>query len=241
MHTDEGAHAPTIAIVGRGRMGHALAGALALPDQPFGRGFDGAGYDVVILAVPDREIANAAATVITGPLVGHCSGLLGLDVLGDREAFGLHPLMTVTTAKGASFLGATAAIEGTTAGALAVARSLAAGLGMSPFEISTADRPAYHAAASIAANFLTALEDAAERLMATTGNSREVLVPLVRAAVENWAAGGGRAALTGPIARGDESTVAMQRATITQRCPDMVPMFDVMADLTRALVARRDE
>ena len=44
------------------------------------------------------------------------------------------------------------------------------------------------------------------------GHDRELLVPLVRATVENWARLGRRRALTGPIARGDEATVARQRA-----------------------------
>ena len=40
---------------------------------------------------------------------------------------------------------------------------------MRPFEIADDDRAAYHAAASMASNYLVALEDAAERLLATTG------------------------------------------------------------------------
>ena len=82
-------------------------------------------------------------------------------------------------------------------------------LGMTPFEIADEDRAAYHAAASIASNFLVTLEAAAERLL---GHDRELLVPLVRATVENWAALGAERALTGPIARGDEATVERQRA-----------------------------
>src|SRR6266496_229591 len=91
---------------------------------PYGRGFDGAGVDVVLLCVPDGEIAAAAAAVEIGPLVGHCSGATGLDVLAPHEAFGLHPLMTVTEA-GADFAGAGCAVAGTTARALGVARRLA--------------------------------------------------------------------------------------------------------------------
>src|SRR3712207_7155894 len=47
-------------------------------------------------------------------------------------------------------------------------------------------------------------------LFRSLGNEREVLVPLVRATVENWASLGPERALTGPIARGDEATVARQ-------------------------------
>ena len=61
---------------------------------------------------------------------------------------------------------------------------------MRPVEIADDDRAAYHAAASIASNFLVTLEAAAERVAATAGVDRELLVPLVRATVENWAADG---------------------------------------------------
>ena len=83
---------------------------------------------------------------------------------------------------------------------------------MRPFEIEDSGRAAYHAAASIASNFLVTLEDAAERVAAGAGldpaEARELLAPLVRSTVENWAARGPERALTGPIARGDEATVA---------------------------------
>jgi len=65
---------------------------------------------------------------------------------------------------------------------------------------------------------------------------RSQLAPLVRAAVENWARLGAADALTGPIARGDEATVARQRAAIAERAPDLLPVFDALADATRALV-----
>lgn len=226
-----------LAVVGAGRMGSALVAALPDAEGPFGRGFDGAGFDAVLLAVPDEQIAAAAAAVVPGPLVGHCAGALGLRVLGPHEAFGLHPLMTVTRS-GAAFAGAGAAVAGSTPRALAFARTLALELGMLAVEIADDDRAAYHAAASIASNFLVALEDAAETVLRTTGAPRELLVPLVRASLENWAAQGGRAAITGPIARGDDATVARQRAALVERTPELVAAFDAMCALTRALVAR---
>jgi predicted short-subunit dehydrogenase-like oxidoreductase (DUF2520 family) len=221
----------TIAIVGGGRMGRALAGALGAAG-PFGRGHDGAGADAVLLCVPDSEIAAAAAAVAPGPLVGHSSGATGLDVLAPHEGFGLHPLMTVTR-RGADFRGAGAAVAGTSARALGFARQLAERLGMHPFEIADEDRAAYHAGAAMASNFLIALETAAERV---AGIDRALLVPLVRATVETWAAEGA-AALTGPIARGDEATVARHREAIAERAPDLLALYDVMADATREVAA----
>ena len=196
----------SVAIVGRGRLGRALTDSLreagVSVQGPLGRGADGAGAEVVLLCVPDGEIAPAAARVAPGRLVGHCSGATTLAPLAGHEAFSLHPLMTVPE-HGATFAGATAAVAGSTPRALDAARTLAERLGLRPVEVADADRAAYHAAASIASNFLVTLEDAAEELAATAGVDRAALVPLVRAAVENWAAAGAERALTGPIARGD--------------------------------------
>ena len=54
-----------------------------------------------------------------------------------------------------------------------MARALAERLGMMPIVVDDDDRAAYHAAASIASNFLVTLEAAAERLAATAGVDRE--------------------------------------------------------------------
>lgn len=224
------------AIVGAGRLGRLLAAALPAARGPYGRGYDGREADLVLLCVPDAEIAVAAAALAPGPLVGHCSGATALDVLAPHEAFGLHPLMTVTAA-GAELAGAGCAVAGSTPRALAAAEALARALGMTPFTIADEDRAAYHAACSIASNFLVTLEAAAERLAHAAGAERALLAPLVRATVENWAAHGGERALTGPIARGDEATVARQRDAVATRAPDLLALFDALADATRALAA----
>jgi predicted short-subunit dehydrogenase-like oxidoreductase (DUF2520 family) len=232
-----------VAIVGAGRLGRALAGALAAAgyqvDGPLGRGADGAGADAVLLCVPDAEIAAAASLIKLGRPVGHCSGATGLAALAPHEAFSLHPLMTVTS-RGASFAGAGAAIAGSTERTMALADELAGALGMHAVEVSEDDRAAYHAAASIASNFLITLQAAAERLAGTAGVSRELLAPLVRATVENWASLGPERALTGPVARGDEITVARQREAIAERAPDLLELFDALADATRSLALHRE-
>ena len=111
---------------------------------------------------------------------------------------------------------------------------------MRAVEVAEHDRAAYHAAASIASNFLVTLEAAAERVAAAAGVEREQLVPLVRATVENWARLGPERALTGPVARGDELTIARQRAAVEDAAPDLVPLFDELVAATRALAAARD-
>ena len=106
---------------------------------------------------------------------------------------------------------------------------------MRSVEVADADRAAYHAAASIAANFLVTLEGAAERLAATAGVPRELLVPLARAALENWAEQGAERALTGPVARGDEATIERQRAAIEERAPDLLDTFDALVAASRVV------
>jgi predicted short-subunit dehydrogenase-like oxidoreductase (DUF2520 family) len=219
-----------------GRLGHALVRTLPWLEGPYGRGFDADGFDVVLLAVPDDEIARAASTIGFGPVVGHCAGSLGVAVLAPHEAFGLHPLMTVTR-EGANFAGAGAAVAGSTPRALAIARTLAVACRMNPVEIDDVDRAAYHAAASIASNFLVTLEDAAEVMLRTMSADRSILVPLIRATLENWESMGA-AALTGPIARGDEATVARQRAAVSERAPELAALFDALCERTRAIADR---
>jgi len=219
-------------------MGRALVASLPWVEGPFGRGFDGVDFDTVILAVNDDEIGRAAAAVRLGPLVGHCAGSLGVGVLAPHEAFALHPLMTVTH-DGARFAGAGAAVAGSTPRALAVAHRLASELGLNAVEIADADRAAYHTAASIASNFMTTMEDAAEVMLNTAGADRGMLVPLIRASVDNWAELGAAKAMTGPIARGDEATVARQRRAIEERAPELLSLFDALCDRTRVIAGRR--
>ena len=229
------------AIVGAGRLGHALAAALRDAgidvEGPLGRNARPEA-PVVLLTVPDGEIRAAAESLpLNAQLIGHCSGATTLAPLGDREGFSLHPLMTVPEGGRAVFEGAGCAVAGSTERALKTATALALALKMRPVEVADEDRAAYHAAASIAANFLVALEGQAERLAATAGVPRELLVPLARAALDNWAANGAEQALTGPVARGDEATIARQRAAIEERAPDILDAFDALVAASRVLAA----
>jgi predicted short-subunit dehydrogenase-like oxidoreductase (DUF2520 family) len=238
-----------IGVVGTGRLGTTLAAALREAghrvDGPVGRGQVPAG-DLLILCVPDAEIAAAAAAVAgAAPLVGHTSGatpLTALDSAG-ADAFGLHPLQTFPVPQHeealARFAGAGCAVAGSTDAALQVATDLAQSLGMRPFAIDDAGRAAYHAAASVASNFLVTLQAAAERIAAGAGlepaEARELLAPLVRTTVESWAAVGPERALTGPIARGDRETVVAQREAVADAAPELLALFDALVEGTEAL------
>jgi predicted short-subunit dehydrogenase-like oxidoreductase (DUF2520 family) len=229
-----------VAVIGRGRLGNAIAPALAAAGVdvvgPLGRDevVDRA-VDAVLLCVPDAAIAEAAAFHgRSAPLIGHTSGATPVSALGAAEAFGLHPLQTFTHG-GGRFDGCGCAVGGTTSRALAAADAVARCLGMRPFELADSDRPAYHAAASIASNFLVTLEAAAEQVAATAGLDRELLAPLVRQTVENWAALGPERALTGPVARGDEATVERQREAVVAAAPELIDLWDALVAQTKTL------
>jgi predicted short-subunit dehydrogenase-like oxidoreductase (DUF2520 family) len=257
-----------VGVVGAGRLGTALSTALRRAglevEGPVGRGEVPRGCEAIVLCVPDAEIPAAAATVAgAAPLVGHTSGATPLSALepAGAAAFGIHPLQTFperapgAAAAGAApggafsgadpvaaFAGAACAVAGTTAEALAFARGLAALLGMTPFEIDDEGRAAYHAAASVASNFVVTLLGAAERIAGGAGlapdEARALLAPLVRRTVETLAELGPERALTGPIARGDHATVEAQRRAVEETAPELLDLFDELVRRTRALAGQ---
>ena len=239
-----------VGVVGRGRLGTALATALraaGVPvEGPAGRGEVPAGCRAILLCVPDSEIESAASIVAAAaPFVGHTSGATPLAALAPAaragaETFGLHPLQAFTgSASPVRLDGVGCAIAGSSPDSLEVAAALARRLGMEPFEIPEHGRAAYHAAASIASNFLVTLEAAAERVAAGADldpdEARALLAPLVRSTVENWVALGPGRALTGPVARGDEATVEAQRAAVAAAAPELLALFDELVAATRSL------
>lgn len=246
---------PPILLVGSGRVGGALAragGEAGLELRVAGRENLAASareVELALLCVPDAEIENACAALAAAAprlrFVGHTSGAIGLDALASATAsgpaaFSLHPLQTVPDAA-ADLLDAPAGVTASTPEALTIAVDLAEALGMRPFELPEKARVAYHAAASIASNFLFALGESATDLLADAGidGGRELLGPLMVRSAANWAASGA-GALTGPIARGDEITVARHLEAITETSPSLAELYRVLAERTREIAAERE-
>ena len=217
-------------VIGTGRAGSAISGRLRERSVfvTTGRDPDPAA-ELVILAVPDAAIAEVAASLPPGPWVAHVSGATTLDALDPHERrFSVHPLQTLTRARGPEQLdGAWAAIGADTDDGLARAGWLADTLGLRPFEIADADRALYHAAAVIGGNFLVTLHRVATRLLAEVGAPPEAIVPLMARTIENGFD------LTGPIARGDWTTVEAHLAALAKRYPELVPLYRALADATR--------
>lgn len=243
---------PSLAIVGAGRVGGALtlaARGAGISCELHGRDREPgalAAAQVVLLCVPDDLIGAVAAEIgneiSPGAIVGHTSGatpVMALEPLSDNTEglFGLHPLQTIPTAR-TELRGVPCAISASRPDVAERARDIASGLGLAPFEIAEERRAIYHAAASIASNFLFALEESAAQLLGQAGvaEPRRVLGPLVSSSSRNWVETGSTA-LTGPIARGDERTIERHRAAISAEAPELLPLYDILGERTRELAA----
>lgn len=216
-------------VVGTGRAGGAIRARLAERGLAVTDGRDpDPAAELVLLCVPDAVIAGVAAAVSPGPWVAHVSGATRLSALDPhRLRFSTHPLQTLTRERGAEQLdGAWAAISGETEAAVNRARWLAETLGLDPFVVADADRALYHAAGAFGGNYLVTLHAVATRLLAEVGAPSEAIVPLMTRTIENGFD------LTGPIARGDWSTVEAHLAALEERAPELVPLYRALAEAT---------
>jgi predicted short-subunit dehydrogenase-like oxidoreductase (DUF2520 family) len=220
----------SVHVIGTGRAGGAIRARLVE------RGLDvtagrqpGPDAELIVLCVPDSAIADVASNLVVGPWIAHVSGATRLDALDPHELrFSVHPLQTLARDRGPEQLdGAWGAVSAESPEAMARARWLADTLGLQPFEVPDADRTLYHAAAVIGGNFLVTLHDVAARLLSEVGAPEAAIVPLMTRTIENGFD------LTGPIARGDWTTVDAHLAALEQRDPDLVPLYRALAEATR--------
>ena len=177
---------------------------------------------LVLLAVRDDELGGVAAALArqdgwAETVVLHLSGALGADELSSLRGSGahvgaFHPLMTFPAtgaAEPAPLPGDTPFFFEGDEPAGKEAAALAAALGCPFHRISPEAKTAYHCAATVAGNLSTLLLHAGAELLAGVGvpEGEGVLAPLARESVAAGARLGGAAALTGPLARGDEGTL----------------------------------
>ncbi|QLG87150.1 DUF2520 domain-containing protein [Chitinibacter bivalviorum] len=188
--------------------------------------------DLWLLAVPDGAIATVASqlaqagVVNAGAIVFHASGALAADQLAALSPLGaqcasLHPAFSFADPARAvaTFAGTLCALEGDAAACEALARLVHA-IGGVPFQLQGGKdaKVAYHAALSMAANYLVTLSDLALQTANQAGIAPEIanqlVLGLIRQTLVNVEQLGPAAALTGPIVRGDAATVAQHLAVL---------------------------
>jgi predicted short-subunit dehydrogenase-like oxidoreductase (DUF2520 family) len=205
----------------------------------------------VLIAVPDSAVARVARSLAgaglkPGTPVLHTSGALGTEALtplaqGGCSVGSLHPLAAVADpVAGAERLrGAWYALEGE-GSARNLGERLVSAAGGRVLAVAGGAKPLYHASAVVASNFVVTLLNVAERIARRAGvpaaEAREALAELAAGAVRDVAARGPEAALTGPVSRGDRSTVELHLARLSggERA-----LYSVLARETVALARRR--
>jgi len=186
--------------------------------------------ELIVLCVPDRTIAEVARSIEPGPWICHVSGATPLAALEPHERrFSVHPMQTLVKRRGPEQLDeAYGAVTAEDDEALERGLWLARTLGLKPFELRDDARALYHAGAMFASGYLVTLHQAAVSLAELAGAPPEALEPLMRRTIENGFE------LTGPISRGDWTTMDAHRAAIRASKPELEPLYDALAEAAGA-------
>jgi predicted short-subunit dehydrogenase-like oxidoreductase (DUF2520 family) len=198
--------------------------------------------ELVVLTVPDDAVAPLAESIhlYSGQALIHTSGVLGADVLAPAMAAGtqvgsFHPLVAFadTERAVAALHGATIAVEGDD-DLVALLAEMADVVGATAVRLAPGSKPAYHAAAVLAAGGVVALLDAIVTLGRVAGldeaSARAVYLPLVRQTLSNAESLGVERALTGPFTRGDVGTLEAHLAALREHAPDVLELYRALGE-----------
>lgn len=178
---------------------------------------------IIFLCVPDEEIHRIVKELDhshlswKGKIIFHSSGLLNSEILGPLKARGasvasFHPIQSFSqkTTPARVFSGTYIGLEGEKK-ALSLAQKIVSDLGSRPLLLHPDQKALYHAACSIASNFLVVLLDIALKLFKQIGLEEKkafsIILPLVEGTLHNVKQFNINASLTGPIIRGDIKSV----------------------------------
>jgi predicted short-subunit dehydrogenase-like oxidoreductase (DUF2520 family) len=184
-----------------------------------------------------------------GQAMIHTSGALGAEVLAPAQGAGtqvgsFHPLVAFadTERAVAALRGATVAIEGDDQ-LLTLLAQMAERIGARAVRLAPGSKPAYHAAAVLAAGGFVALLDAIAELGRVAGldeaGALAIYGPLIEGTLGNARALGIRAALTGPITRGDDGTLRAHLAALEAHAPGVVDLYRAAAEREIRLAEER--
>lgn len=209
--------------------------------------------EVILIAVPDDEISVVAAELarvggeeLREKVVLHTSGALDSRVLSPAKEHGaaigsMHPLQTFTGKNIPALEGRIFAVEGEPL-AIRVARQIARSLGGSPVYVPGDSKVLYHAAASMAAGHVLAVEEAATQLLISLGMARReavrALLPLTRQVLDNFERFGPHAAWTGPLSRKDFKIVAAHTRALHDSHGVVAPVYQALNRLAACMLAQ---
>lgn len=209
--------------------------------------------DLTLLTISDDAIPSVVADLAAagawqaGQSVVHASGaspsaVLAPAAMRGAAIGGLHPLAAFAHPEATLPPGLTFAIEAT--GVLhAQLWRMAQDVGGYPLDLDPAHKTLYHAAAVIASNYTVTLAALATELFAQMGASPDqalqALVPLMRTTLDNMERQGLPQALTGPLLRGDVSTVHRHLVALDEYAPRVGALYRCLAHGTLPLAQQR--
>jgi len=198
--------------------------------------------DIALIAVKDDAIADVVSRLepfaSKVAVVTHLSGfvpVVSLHPFHDHGVAvgGFHPLVSMPDpVSGAAALnGAFVGIGGDPL-AVDTLTHFAGSFGLEPFRLEDSDRPAYHAAAAAAANFVVTSLAISGDLFESAGIDPRVSRPLVERVVANCFEQGPLQSLTGPVARGDIDTVIGHLTAAHEVSDSVGQQFRLMVEAT---------
>jgi predicted short-subunit dehydrogenase-like oxidoreductase (DUF2520 family) len=207
---------------------------------------------VVLITTPDsaieavaKDLAQLGGKEWDGKVVLHTSGSMDSSVLQPLANLGaatgsMHPMQTFSNQNFPDLAKAIFGIDGSAA-ALQAARKMIHQMGGVAVRLSGANKAAYHAAGSFACVYVLALMETATRLLMTQGFKRRqairALLPLVRQTLDNFESVGPLAAWTGPLSRGDFSTVERHAEALADFEPEYLEAYKTLSRLTAEVLA----
>lgn len=212
-----------------------------------------AGADLVVLAVPDDQLAAVARELASvqrswpGCIVMHLSGAVPSAVLAPvrdsgAEVMSFHPMLSLhRDSSTQAFAGAWVNVEGDSE-AVEAGRQIAGRLHARAFVVDAETKAAIHLAASMASNFLVTLMAAAVEILEASGIAPEdcegLLRPLVAGTLANIDFRDPGAALTGPISRSDRDTLEAHLDGLERLSAQFTSLFAVLAAETVRIALR---
>jgi len=174
---------------------------------------------ILFITVPDEDIEQVGFSLSKynilkpGMIVTHTSGLLSSDSLRSLRDHNIrtcsfHPCYSFPENHEGSLKDVFFALEGDREGCNRLEKLIRA-IGGKPFFLSKEEKALYHAGCTMASNYLVALLDMVQFVMdrILTGDNIEKVLPLIKGTIENIEQRGVQNALTGPILRGDITTI----------------------------------
>jgi predicted short-subunit dehydrogenase-like oxidoreductase (DUF2520 family) len=248
-----------VAIIGKGRLGTSLARAfakttksfslhshLAARAQSFKKLSENGGPHIIIVVTRDSQIEQVAKKVLRAAgenlgLVVHCAGSLAPDILPHRDEVmraTFHPIQTFAKPNHQLFDGITFTISTKSPKAVIILKRLAKELGaVNTFQLSSEILPLYHSMIVYGANFITLLGTALEAISKKAGipekEIKRAFRPILERTLENMLSNNTRVVLTGPIARGDSTTIGRHRKALKNMPPEILALYDDFLNLAK--------